>query len=844
MYVPVCHALYSHFVCGPDPRAGPATPRGRHSRPLDFPLAFRYPMSMPLVATPAPAADGAPQPPIRLPPCQTALEILPPEAVAVNAGLAIHHDGDRLVYYHYLIPVHAHPRDDERARDRIVSQLVCLRAATVAELAAALGLSERTIRRAVAARREQGEAAFDGERGRRGLSALTEPAQLQEAADLLAAGRSLRQVAAALDVSHGTVRNYRERGLLPPPEPAAPPPAAEPPAKPVPEPAAEPPLPKTARSLLDAAAPLGRGARDVPGRLAASLGAAGPPAPCFQPVEALRHGGLLTALPALLEVGLLRFADSLPALAGFYSTAAVLLLVADMLLARVPNPERLRYQPPGEWGRLLGLDRCPAPDVLRRKLAALAEPPEAVRDWLLALAAYWCSTDLEVRAALFFDGHVKVYTGQRRLARHFVSRERLTLPAAAGFWANTPGGAPLLALPQEVDPGLRRALWEDLLPELERMGLARATPSADAAAEPTLTLVFDREGWSPEMFLALQRRGVACVTWIKGEQAERWPDAEFAPAALPLRTPLGVETGRGQLAERPLELLDGDLEAREIRFWLDERESLPGRSGQPRKARPLAGRPADGRRQAALLTTHPTLPAAEAAGLLRSRWAQENAFKTLRQEFGLDSLPQHAAQAVDPARLVPNPAWRLLRNALRKSRRQAGKLRREQAGLRGRRDEEAKERRAAVRAEIRAVEGHIAGLERARAATDSHVPAGELDPALSLETLPEARRGLWDGLRMIAYRAETRIAVTVAPELGQPATVRSFVKALFQADANLLPDPAAGILRVQLLPLTTPAQDAAAAALCQQLNACRAVYPGTNLRLEYEILSASPGALP
>ena len=80
---------------------------------------------------------------------------------------------------------------------------------------------------------------------------------MREAADLLAAGRSLRQVAAAVDVGHGTVRNYRQRGLL-----------------------------------------------------------AEPAAPCFRPVEALLHGGLLTALPALLEVGLLRFADSLPALSA------------------------------------------------------------------------------------------------------------------------------------------------------------------------------------------------------------------------------------------------------------------------------------------------------------------------------------------------------------------------------------------------------------------------------------------------------------------------------------------------------------------------------------------------
>ena len=111
------------------------------------------------------------------------------------------------------------------------------------------------------------------------------------------------------------------------------------------------------------------------------------------------------------------------------------------------------------------------------------------------------------------------------------------------------------------------------------------------------------------MFVALRARAVACVTWIKGE---RWPDSEFAPTEVPLHTPWGVRTKRGQLAQRPLELLDGDLSAHEIRFGLDGRE-------QP-----------SGHRQPALVTTHPSLPAAEAAGLLYPRWAKENVFKTLR----------------------------------------------------------------------------------------------------------------------------------------------------------------------------------------------------------------------
>ena len=146
--------------------------------------------------------------------------------------------------------------------------------------------------------------------------------------------------------------------------------------------------------------------------------------------------------------------------------------MAFMLLAGVANPERLRHQSPGEWGRLLGLDRCPGPDVLRRKIAALADPPDAVRDWLLALASYWHAVDIEVQAELFFDGRDKVYTGRHRLT------------ATTGFWANTPGGVPLLALPHEVNPGPRRVLWQDLLPELKRMGLASPPGGADADAGP------------------------------------------------------------------------------------------------------------------------------------------------------------------------------------------------------------------------------------------------------------------------------------------------------------------------------------------------------------------------
>lgn len=127
--------------------------RARHgARPppsrLDLPWSFRYALGISLVSTRSPVAASDARP---LASCQAALEVLPLEAVAVAARLAIRHEGDRTVYCRFLLPMHVHHRDGEPMRDRIVFHLVCEQIATVAELAAALGLSERTIYRAGAA---------------------------------------------------------------------------------------------------------------------------------------------------------------------------------------------------------------------------------------------------------------------------------------------------------------------------------------------------------------------------------------------------------------------------------------------------------------------------------------------------------------------------------------------------------------------------------------------------------------------------------------------------------------------------------------------------------------------
>ena len=763
------------------------------------------------------------------------------QALPLGSALSLFRDGPDFVYFLFTQPIASHAVDDNVGRNLCLARCALFGLATHAALAQAFDLNPRTVARAKARLQQRGEGNFVPPRKPRRRHGIEDPAALLKAAELLQSGQSLYRVAKQLEVSSSTLWNYTQEGILPasqcPPRRSAEavPDASHSPAGGVgeaaPEPAAEAPVElvlagKEERNRRDAQAVLGRAAHDSAGRTAASLGALHGRAPEFAPAEAVSGAGVLTALPALLGQGLLRHVGRLALPQGFYSLPSLLLLWAFLLLGRVRHAEGLRYQQPGEWGALLGLDRCPCPRTLRRRTRQLADCAGRA-DWSGALARDWSAQEPEAMATLFVDGHVQVYSGRGQLPKHFVTRQRLALPAAVSYWVQALGGAPLLCLHRQVDDGMVREIWSGIVPQLRRLGLLPEQAGADG--EPSLTLVFDREGWSPQLFRELRKAGIAVVSWRKGAQAERWPQSEFRAAAIPLRTPLGEAVAEGRLAERTVELGAG-CQAREIRFWIDRRLRGTGKGGQPRQPRQLAGAPSDRQRQPALVTTHPSLAAAQVAGLLRSRWTQESYFKYMRAEFGLDSLSEHALVEVEHDTWVVNPAWRAIDKALKQARDKLGHTRRKRAL-----EPSAKTGRACqLDEQIEACDELVKGFELARQVTDEHMRAGELSEPERLQALPAPLRQLMQTLRMLAYRAETCMAAELAPELDNPDTARSLLKALFQSDASLLPDPAAGTLTVRLLHQASRAHDAALTPLLAKLNRTRTVFPGTQLRLVYE----------
>ena len=424
------------------------------------------------------------------------------------------------------------------------------------------------------------------------------------------------------------------------------------------------------------------------------------------PAHGVAHGGVLAALPMLLRAGLLGAANRLFRLPnGFYGLTTILLFVAFMTLARVRNPESLRYQAPGEWGAILGLDRCPETKTLRRKIRLLTNAEHTVRDWQSALARTWATEHDDDWATLAVDGHVKVYTGRKgRLPKHFVARQKLCLPASVSYWVNALGGTPLLCLHKALDPKLIKALEQDVVPHLMQLGVVPEAPpdlTKPEAGAPALTLVFDREGWSPDLFKRLARRGIACITWHKNFKGEDWPEEDFRTLEVPIHGPAGTSATTVDLAEQPIVLRNG-LTVRQIRRRLANGRQVP------------------------VITTHPQMPLVQVAGAMFSRWSQENFFKYMREQFNLDSLPTHDLAPLDPDAQVVNPVRRALEKTIRRLRSRLATARNRLAEAL---QEHHRDTATRLEADANALAAELDQLKQQRAHTLTHVRAGDLPGA-------------------------------------------------------------------------------------------------------------------
>lgn len=734
---------------------------------------------------------------------QLVLPVNPEDAKSVNGLVAIQIEGDQVAYFAGGVPLFIHALGDRVGARLAACQLVTLKLVKKKELARALNIDRVTLYRQQRRMMQEGVTGLvEGIRGPKGAHKLTGELLVQ-AQQCLNEGKSAHEAAIIVGVSRGTVYHAIKQGRLSHPLATdwdTPVPPQTRPGEGSQREAAIGPNERGERAIQSA---VGIGVHRHEERVMSSLGILEQAAPAFEAMEAVEHGGTFAAIPALMAQGLVETGKTVYGKLrnGFYGLQSVLLTFGLMALRRVRNPEQLQYQPPAELGVLLGLDRIPEVKTLRRKLNEMTQQKKAA-EFSRRLAEGWIKQDPDAVGFLYIDGHVRPYHGHKHdLPETHVARRRLCMDATTDFWVNDVNAEPVFVVTADANNSLASMLREKVLPQIRQ--LVRKT---------AVTVVFDREGWSPKLFQEIISQGFHVLTYRKGKQ-ESWPAECFGE-------------------------VEAKIDGQAVHYLLAERSVLLQKGFWMREIRRLC---ADGH-QTALLTSRQDLTQVELAYRMFSRWRQENFFRYMRHQFALDGLVSYGVEAADYQRMVPNPQKRSAKAEIMTLQQELQKLESEyvrkqlEAGeAKGKKETRRENETQRLAAEIRSLFQRREELKKQAAALPGRVPVKDvMEPEKIVRLSPEAKH-LTDTIKMVAYRAETALTRLLTPHYARNQEEgRALVREILQTPADVLPNPKTNTLFIRMYPLANVRSNRAMQALCGELNKTKTLYPDTDWILHYQ----------
>jgi transposase len=622
------------------------------------------------------------------------------EAGVVNDRVTLRtNDGQRVVLVDGL-PVHHYSIEDGTAEAYAMVTLVEGGFADQNDVARVFGCSVRTLRRYEARYDEGGMVALGRPPGR--PTGTRSRKQVDSRRDRLVLGLKTEglgncEIARRLGISETAVRKRVKRcGWVSPQlqgslfedgvvKPRTTPPVVHS------APPSEMPVETVAATPSLATDPLDR----ISDRLFARLGLLDDAEPIFAPSASVPRAGVLLAIPGVVASGVVEAARAVygeralaPAFYGLRTTIVALVLLA---LLRIKRPEALKEHAPPELGRLLGLDRAPEVKTLRKKLALLARQGGAER-FGRELARKRVAERGRMLGFLYIDGHIRVYHGKHKIPKAHVPQLRLAVPGTTDYYVNDKHGEPLFVVTAEANAGMVKMLLQ-LTPEIRSLVGAKRRP----------TIVFDRGGWSPRLFVQLLEQRFDVLTYRKG-RVDKIAERLFKRHGARIE---GREVSY-RLHDKRVTLLEGDLHLRQVTRLTEDGHQTP------------------------ILTSRFDIDAIEVAYRMFERWRQENFFKYMREEFAIDALAEHAAEPDDPTRTVPNPARRAMDKQVDTARADEAKLAQEygRAAL-----DNPEALRPTARGfkiahgklgnRLRAARDRLASLQRQRAALPERVPVAE-----------------------------------------------------------------------------------------------------------------------
>ena len=230
------------------------------------------------------------------------------------------------------------------------------------------------------------------------------------------------------------------------------------------------------------------------------------------------------------------------------------------------------------------------------------------------------------------------------------------------------------------------------------------------------------------------------------------------------------------------------------------------------------------------------------------RWRQENFFKYLREEYALDALVDYSVEPADVTRTVPNPQRKKVNAELRKALAELNQLI-ANYGAEAFVNAESVRRtmhsfkiaNAPLGKAILDAMRRVTELESKQASVPTRVPVGQVTEGEVIKLSVE-RKHITDLLKMVAYQAEGDLLRLVTPHYRRAEDEgRTLIQSAMATAGDI--EVTAAELRVSLEPLSSPHKTHALVALCDHLNETRTTFPGSHLRLVFDVKPAPEPSL-
>jgi transposase len=344
-----------------------------------------------------------------------------------------------------------------------------------------------------------------------------------------------------------------------------------------------------------------------------------------------RYAGAMLLHVALGQLGLWSVFESLGARLDRSRMAAAQLVgvIALGFALRFMSIERFKTAVRRDFGLLLGLSAAPSVQTVRTHVQDLVEnvDPDVVMKKLLAafveLEPVW-------EGAYYVDGHFSPYSGMHPLPKGWNARRRLAEPGQTDVYVHDAAGRALFFINRPLNDHLSKVLPE-LVKEIRAV-----------AKDEKILLIFDRGGYSGPLFQKLTDEGIEFITYLKGRKAKRrFPADRFERRWWEAVDPAGVKKTKRHV------------------YSIYEKGTRVRGAGV---LRTLVLQDEGG--QIPVLTNCAEMPSAKVVHLLKMRWRQENSFKYLSENYGVEQLIQYGADYHKDERLVDNPKRARLRQKI------------------------------------------------------------------------------------------------------------------------------------------------------------------------------------